>query len=286
MSFSAELKTELCKLRSPECCRKAELFAMAVFGLIFSGEKIEILTQSADTAQNFAYLAKKVYSARADITSSNGARPTFKAVISGADAEKIFADLPKIEVTEDCCKNSFLRGAFLACGQISDPEKGFRIDFRIKNREFMPLLVNILTERELPFSVSKRDKYDLIYLKKSEAVEDLITMLGAGNITLSVMQAKMLNELRGDTNRRANIEISNLSKIVESSIKQRKAIEKIIKREKFESLPEDLQEVALLRTGNPEASLGELCKLCSFSVTRSGLNHKLQKLIEIAERIK
>ncbi|MBQ0083576.1 MAG: DNA-binding protein WhiA [Clostridiales bacterium] len=286
MSFSAELKTELCKLKVSECCRKAELSAMAVFGLDFSRKNISFLSGTAAVAQNFGYLLHKTLRLSVRSAGSDGIRPTYKVSLTENDAAVLKEYLENFVLSEnECCLNSFLRGAFLACGQISDPDKSIRIDFRVKNKEYTDYLCNLLTNRGLDFYISRRDKYDLIYIKKSESVEDLITCMGAGNITLKIMEAKMVKELRNDTNRRANIEVFNLGKIVNSSVKQRTAIEKIIKKEKFETLPDDLKEVALLRMANQEASLEELCKLCSFSVTRSGLNHKLQRLIDLSKEI-
>lgn len=287
MSFSTELKTELCKLKSSECCRRAELFAMAAFGLVFSREKISVITQTHAVAQNFAYLLKKNFGINTNVYSSSGVRPTHTIKLIGTNAAAVFDALNNYTPTEnDCCKNAFLRGAFLSCGQISNPEKSIRIDFRVKNPDLTTLLCDALKEKNLEFKVSGRQNFDLIYIKKSESVEDLITIMGAGNITLKIMDAKMINELRNNTNRKANLEVSNLDKIVNSSLIQRNAIKKIISSEKFETLPDDLKEAALLRMANPEASLKELCKLCDYSITRSGFNHKLQKLIEIANNIK
>ncbi len=293
MSFSSELKTELCALKSPVCCRKAECYAVMLFGQSFSADKISLLSHTPAVIQNFNYLAKKCFGVRPTLSSPAAELPPTKAVIFAPDSKKIFTDL---EITEDniinpeiykdeCCSAAFLRGAFVACGQMQSPEKGFRIDFRIKNKNSTEALTHILSEKGILHSVSKRDKYDLLYIKKSESVQDTVTIMGAGAVTLKLIDEQMIKELRNDTNRRANIEVSNLSKVVESSLKQRAAIEKIIKSGRFDTLPDNLQELCLLRMGNPEASLKDLCRLYSSPVTRSALNNMLNKLLDTANKL-
>ena len=129
-----------------------------------------------------------------------------------------------------------------------------------------------------------RSSKNVIYFKKSETIEDLITIMGAGNITLELMDLKIIKEVRNNINRRNNAEVANTAKMVEASIKQRNAISFLIKQEKFDILPPELQEIALLRMANKEATLGELCRLSSFPLTRSGLNHRLRRIIETAQK--
>ena len=290
MSFCTKLKTELCNLRTSECCRMAECYGIMLFGRSFCAEKIDILTENEAVAQNFCFLLKKCFGIVEKVISSSGKRPMHKVSVSNnADRQKILDRLgPNILdsdiLNKDCCRSAFIRGAFLSCGQCTDPTKSPRIDLNIKNESLVPTLLGILNDVEIEPNLGARSSKSVIYFKKSETVEDLITIMGAGNITLELMDLKIIKEVRNDINRRNNAEVANTAKMVEASIKQRAAISFLIKKEKFEILPPELQEVALLRMANKEATLSELCKLSIFPLTRSGLNHRLSRIIETAQK--
>ena len=292
MSFSSELKTELCNLKVSECCRFAELCGMMMFGQSFSNSKISVLSDSQAVASNFAYLLKKTFGIRPNFESSNGKRPMYKAFVVEAEERKriieFFSNTFFVDTTlkKDCCRDSFIRGAFLVCGQIQNPEVEQRVEFRIKNTDNTDFLFDILKDRGILLNKSSRQGADLLYTKKSEVIEDLVTAMGASSVTLELIDVKMIRELRNNINRKNNAELSNTSRVIEASIQQRKAIKYLIDKQKFEILPDDLKEVALLRMANPEASLSDLCRLSSVSITRSGLNHRLKKIIDIVEEIK
>lgn len=297
MSFCSELKSELSQLKTSECCRTAEFCAMLMLGKSFCINKACITSSCRGVIQNFCFLTRRVFGIKPDIHESFGTRPTYTAKICAADCEKIFthfgANSENITekiidagiVQNECCRFAFLRGAFNVCGQMQDLSKGLRVDLRIKNRGITHIIENIMSEVGLEFNVSHRNDCDVLYIKKSESVEDFITGIGAGNVTLKIIESRVISELRLNTNRRSNAEVANLSRVVESSLKQRSTIEKIIKSGKFETLPTALQETALLRMANPEASLTELCRLYSGHITKSGINRQLSALAEIAEKI-
>ncbi len=293
MSFSTVLKEELCSFKTTPCCRRAECYAMLLFGQSFSAKKISLLSKTPAVIQNLSFLLKKSFGITADILCPKGSAVPNKAVLSKESCEELFNALNispdnilnPVILQSECCSCAFLRGAFLACGQIQSPEKGARIDFRIKNKPLAGILGEVLDEIGIKYSLSERDTYTLLYIKKSESVEDTVTAMGASNVTLQLIDEKMIKELRNNINRRSNLEVSNLSRVVNSSLRQRAAIEKIIKSGKFEMLSPALQELALLRMANHEASLSDLCRLYSTSITRSSLNNMLSKLIEIGEKI-
>lgn len=292
MSFSSELKVELSNLKLSECCRFAELCGMMMFGQSFSQNKISILSDTKEVASNFGYLLKKCFSIKAQYSSSEGKRPMYKAFVPSLEDRKTIIDyftnnfFADTTLKKDCCRDAFIRGAFLVCGQIQNPEVEHRAEFRIKNTENTEYLYNILIERGIILNKSTRQGADLLYTKKSETTQDLVTAMGAFATTLELIDVKMIKELRNDINRRNNAELSNTSRVIEASIIQRNAIKYLIDNEKFEILPDDLKEIALLRMANPEASLTELSRLSSVSITRSGLNHRLKKIIDIVEELK
>lgn len=293
MSFSATLKSELCNLRMSDCCRKAECYGIMLFGQSFSNEKISILTDNETVAQNFIFLLKRCFGVNAVRVSSDGKRPMHKVTVANhMDCEKIIADTCNSEIinqdiiSKDCCRDAFIRGAFLACGQMQNPEKGFRAEFCIKNPLITDVFTDILLNRGLAPNRTKRGERHILYFKKSGSVEDLITVMGTAGITLDLIEVKILKEVRNNINRRNNVDMANLSKTTDASVRQRSAVKYLIDKGKFDILPTELQEIALLRTANPEATLAELCRLSNISLTRSGMNHRLQRIMEIAEEYK
>lgn len=295
MSFSYEFKKQICDIKMPECCRRAVCYGMMLFGHFFKYDKISILTDNEAIQKNFDYLIKKCFSVNCTLSSSSGKRPMFKAELS--DREIISFIFLKLGITgdnfinemllkKDCCRDAFLRGAFLSCGQVADPEKEYRLEFRIKNSLFADFLQEILISRGIPPRRTTRAGNYILYYKNSEQIEDLVTVLGLGNITLQIIDHKIIKGVRNNINRKNNIDDSNSSKTIEASITQRTAIKYLIDNEKFDILSDDLKEIALLRMANPEASLTELSRLCSVSITKSGLNHRLKRIVETADNFK
>lgn len=293
MSFSATLKNELCNLRTSDCCRRAECYGLMLFGQSFSYDKISLLTDNEAVAQNFSFLLKRCFGVPAVITSSCGKKPMHKVTVgASADREKIINTVCNGEtinqsiISRDCCRDAFIRGAYLACGQMQNPEKGLRAEFCVKNTLLTDAFTEVLLTRGLTPNRTKRGQRDILYFKKSDSVEDLMTVMGVAGITLDLIEVKILKEVRNNINRRNNVDMANLSKTTDASVKQRSAIKYLIEKGKFDILPPELQEIALLRTANPEATLSELCRLCSISLTRSGMNHRLQRIMDIAEEYK
>ena len=293
MSFSATLKNELCNLRMSDCCRRAECYGLMLFGQSFSYDKISLLTDNESVVQNFTFLLKKCFGVQAECLSSTGKKPMHKvSVVNPADREKLvnlFGNNQKINmqiIEKDCCRDAFIRGAFLSCGQMQNPEKGLRTEFCIKSPILTDTFTEILLTRSLSPSRTKRGEKNILYFKKSDTVEDIMTVMGVAGITLDLIEVKILKEVRNNINRRNNVDMANLSKTTDASVKQRSAIKYLIQKGKFDILPPELQEIALLRTANPEATLSELCRLSSISLTRSGMNHRLQRIMDIAAEYK
>lgn len=296
MSFTKNLKTELCQNKMPECCTKALCYALLLFGQSFNLNKISCLSDNNYVLNLYCSLIYKLFGITPHTEASGGKRPMYKAFIeSETDRAKIISffcgqNNPEETVNYDflnktCCKNSFMRGVFLACGQASDPKREYRIEFRIKNPELSFILFDFFYKRNLEPKITLKGITNVIYFKKSECVEDFFTMLGATSVTLELMDIKIMKDLRTNINRRNNYELANTSRAIEASIIQRAAIKRLMDNGKFETLPEELQEIALLRTANPEASLTDLCKLSPVSITRSGMNHRLQRIVAAAQSL-
>lgn len=290
MSFSKTLKAELCDIRSAVCCRKAELYGILLFSKCFSQNEITAVTESEALCSHITAVLKKDFGIFVTPITVGQKRKSFKLTLGPDESNLLFnefsdGNILNRNITEkECCKNAFLRGMFLSCGQASDPTKEYRIDLRIKNPDTAYAVFDILYKRELSPKLTLKGNTNYIYFRKSESIEDFLTIISATPATLELMDIKIIKGVRNEINRKNNAEDANTSKSIEASIAQRRAIELLIKKGKFEMLGDDLKEIALLRTANPEASLSELCKLCSTSISRSGINHRISRIMELAKK--
>ncbi len=295
MSFSRDLKTQLCENKSSECCRKAECYGFMLFGQSFSVQKISLLTDNEAVAKRYAYLISHCFDITAKTEVNKAKKTNYKVYIEKEAERKRILNLLGLTpdnantyintdiIKKDCCKNAFIRGMFLGCGQAADPEREYRVDLRIKNAELSYAAFDLLYKRGLEPRITLKNLTNVVYLKRSECVEDFLTLIGAAALSLQVMDARVIKDFRSKLNRKGNFEDANTSKVINASIEQRSAIEFLIETDKFSLLTEELQYAAKLRLDNPYAPLSELCKISSIPITRSGLNHRLKKIMEIAQ---
>ena len=187
----------------------------------------------------------------------------------------------------DCsdCYNSFVAGVFLSCGTVSSPEKDYHLEFSVSYLNLSKSFVTLLNELELEPKTTKRKGYNIIYFKDSESIEDLLYIMGASNSMFEVMNVKIVKEIRNSANRRANCETANIEKTVKASMPQIEAIVKIKKKKGLDSLSPPLREMAEMRLENPEVSLSELAEMFNPPLSRSGANHRLRRLMRIAEEL-
>ena len=179
--------------------------------------------------------------------------------------------------------NALIRGAFLAGGNISDPEKEYRIEFSFKEIETAEQFRELFLSRRLNLRLVERAGKWLLYTKDSDTIEDLLTLMGAGGETLNLIGIKVYKSVRNKSNRQNNCETSNILKTADAAYKQTRAIKRLQSRGLLETLPEELYEVAILRLENPDLSLMGLCKLPGSNLTRSGINHRMKKILELAK---
>ncbi len=296
MSFCSEVKNELLNIRPSSCCRPSYIYGFMLFGRSFSIKKIALQTANPNVAKAYADLIKFNYGAEVKITQGGSIRPTYKAeVISDADRLKILAlidfgindtVIDRSLFVRECCPQSFIRGAFLACGNINDPEKEYRAEFSVKNEALADDLLLLLSEYDIFLKKTRRGTATVLYTKDSGMIEDLLTVMGDTHRTLEIMDTKIMKDVKNNINRQRNCDNANITKTVEASIKQRAAIEYLEKTDRLGSLPQELLDAAILRRENPDLTLKELCKKSKTAITVSGLNHRLKRIIEIYEEIK
>ena len=185
----------------------------------------------------------------------------------------------------DCegCINAFVAGAFLSCGTVSTPQKDYHLEFTVPYLNLSKSLVTLLGEIELAPKTSNRKGYNIVYFKGSEAIEDCLYLMGASSAMFEMMNVEIVKDFRNKANRTANCEAANIEKTVKASFAHIKAIERIESAKGQKKKKNDLKEMAVLRRDNPELSLAELSKLSGMS--RSGVNHRLKRIVQIAENL-
>ena len=297
MSFSTDVKSELCSVRTDNAAAEAECHGMLVLCRSFSFDKIIFQTACCEAAEHFVALLRRCFDVFTAINVGGSKKPTYTVeVTSDADRKRILFSLGykyNENLTVDFAKiktdgnlKAFIRGAFLSGGNLSEPEKEYRAEFSFKSNDTAADFVGLLDSKGFEFSLTYRAGKFLVYTKNSETIEEFLTYIGAEGETLNLIGVKVVKSVRNRVNRRNNFETSNILKTANAAYTQRQAIEKIKHTRPLETLPDELYEVALLRLNNPEAPLSELCKLSSVKLTRSGFNHRMQKLLEIAKNIK
>ena len=219
------------------------------------------------------------------------------SLINSDDCARIFDDyghhdndislrVNRANISSDELVAAFLRGAFEGCGSVSDPMKSYHAEFCVPHKNLSVDLCKILSEIPecdfTPKTVVRNGSY-VVYFKGSEQICDLLTYIGATNCAMEIMGTKAVKQVRNNINRRINSEVANITKIASASAKQLSAIKKIKDKRGLESLPDDLKEIAVLRLENPEMSLRDLGQNLSTPISRSGANHRMNRLLEYAE---
>ena len=300
ISFSGNAKAEICRnFPQKRCCALAECFGILLFCNSFSAEGIRIVTESRELSALLPKLFKRAFGVAFD--SAPEADQTGKLVFHISDREKIrdimnafgfhpkdtlslHINLPVVE--EECCKNAFLRGAFLSGGSVTDPVKGYHLELTTSHmsviREAYALMEDILGFYP---KLASRGGGQVLYLKQSELISDFLTFLGAPLAAMGIMEARLEKELNNKVNRRCNCDDANTSKVVEAAQEHLAAIRILREQGALSSLPAKLQQAAAAREDHPEASLAELAAMMEPPITKPAMNHRLKKLVEMAKEI-
>lgn len=303
VSFSKKLKIELSEVPYA-CggCKAAEVYGLLLFGRSLGGKTVSFATEHKAVADRFV-------SGLIDLTSAivtvkyigsryhKGGKLYIAEVEDELDSELInsrFADdsgngglLENSEIIKnDCCKSAFLRGAFMACGSIIDPEKEYHLEFVVQNSRLAQCFMNFIGDLGIPIKSTVRKNATVLYIKESENIEDILTLMGAVRSSLEIMNVKIVKDVRNKVNRVTNCETANIGKTVAASTKQIEDIKYIKRKKGLGFLADDLRETAQLRLENPDMSLKELSGLLSGSISRSGVNHRLKRISETAEELR
>ena len=297
MSFAGQAKSELCRTAlSRRCCAQAEAYGVLMFCNQFSGNEIRVVTESDMLAVRLPQLFKKAFKIEFDRMPEQDSvgKRTFAVTapdklaavreVYGMDSGGPVAHHINFAVLEEtCCRLAFLRGAFLAGGSVTDPEKSYHLELATSHYNVSREVLALMQECGFnPKQTTRKANY-IAYFKRSEDIEDFLTGIGAPLAAMEIMNAKVEKTLRGSVNRRVNCDAANLDKAVEAAQSQLEAIRKLEQSGVLDTLPDKLQEAAQLRLTHPEETLSQLAEQCDPPITKSALNHRLRKLVELGQ---
>lgn len=192
-------------------------------------------------------------------------------------------NFPKQVIQKECCKKAFIRGIFLATGSVNDPNKAYHFEIVVHNREMAETVKEVINSFSLDAKVVKRKKYYIVYLKEGSMIVDILNIMGAHISLMDMENIRILKDMRNDINRRVNCETANIKKTVNAARKQIEDIEYIEKTKGLKYLNDSLRQLAELRLEEPDANLSELGEMLNPPVSKSGVNHRLRKISNIAK---
>lgn len=272
---------------------------MLIFGRNFGITEISLMTEIQSVAEHYCTSIRDLTGVTPMVTCSKAGNYKIN-IPTKADRIKILEffgytgkeitlriNLSNLEQSnEDCCSKAFLRGAFLVCGSVTDPEKDYHIEFSVTKAKLCEDLMQIIGDLGLKCKKIIRNNSYVVYSKEAESIEDYIGTMGANNAFLEVMQTRAMKDIKNQINRRSNFESANMSRSIEAGLKQVTLIEEVLSKIKLSDMTKDLGDLCALRLENPDISLDELGKLMNPELSRSAVSRRFKKLEKIAAELK
>jgi len=303
-SFSSEVKRELSRVTGQECCALAELASLLRMGgnLLLRGTNLAIsfTTENAAVARKVLVLIKGAYAVETEVRVSRGQRlkknNTYMIrVLPSPQVRELLSTLGVLPgspgvgasglLRRGCCRRAYLRGAFLGGGSVNRPEGEYHLELVTDNQEFAETLRRVMRQFSLPAGLTDRKRDYVVYLKDGDAITSFLRLIEAYNALLTFENVRVVKEMRNQVNRLVNCETANLQKTVDASLQQVESIRLIQAKRGLHTLSPALREVAEARLSHPAATLQELTELWEGKMSRSGLNHRLRKLKQLAEEL-
>lgn len=297
MSFSEEVRKEICTYITDKDKRFACLYGMLLFSRTLKKNHVCFQTKSAVSAETFGRLFEKVFHIKLDCKESHGKNGNAvyiydikAAEITGEIFSKYRIDENERHIDSEIISTSslgiFTAGIFLACGSVNDPEKEYHLEFTVTDELLADELIALLGDIGVTAKRSSRRGQHIVYIKGSDCIEDTLTFIGAQQCTLDIINVRIYKDIRNKANRIANCDTANIDKTVNASLKQIDDISLIAKTKGLESLPDELLEIAQLRLENTGMSLRDIGENLSEPISRSGVNHRFQRIAKIADDIR
>ncbi len=310
MSFSSKVKEELARhIGNARHCRIAEISAIInLNGQIEYNEAsgsygIKVHTENPTVARKYFTLLKKTFNINVEVVMRRShhlkKKRVYNVYVFGKNEVtkilqachlikdgKVRHEIDSLIVGTTCCKRSYIRGAFLATGSMSDPEKTYHLEIVDLREEHSRQLMDLINYFDMDAKTVLRKKYQVVYLKEGKQIVEFLNVIEAHVSLMELENLRILKEMRNNVNRIVNCETANLNKTVSAAVRQIRDIEYIRDTIGLEALPEHLEELAHLRLDNSDASLKELGELLSPTVGKSGVNHRLRKISRFAESLR
>ncbi len=289
MSFSSMQKSELINyVYKSVCCRRALLSGILFArGRLSSEEDVSFNLEKRESAEFAAKLIKEFYGQAPVISRPTSGGRCVRIEFKSKSAAKYISNIPKKHdlFLEKClsCKSSFLRGVFIASGRISDPMKQYDLELSVGERA--NVLSDFLCDLGVPPLITHKAMGDVLYYKNSSLIEDFCALAAMNTAAFSIMNAKIKSDIRNTANRIANCETNNIGKAVNASMKQIDTLAALERAGLFSSLPEELEATARLRMEHRDLSLSQLAAIAVPPISKSGLSHRLKKIMELAEQL-
>lgn len=313
MSFSIKVKNELANhISNATHCRIAELAALiSMCGSVIIDEnnnyKIRIKTETQPTAEKIKKLLWKTFKVDVDISTRENAYSKVgrtytllvgdhqqalkilqatKLINENNEIGENFSITNNIVIMKDCCKRAFIRGAFMAAGSISDPNKSYHFEIKCNSEKKAKQLIELLENYNIDGKMVARKGGYVVYIKEGEGIVDVLNVMEAHVSLMEMENVRILKGMSNYYNRQVNCETANIKKTVATSVRQIDDIDFIIQNKGIDYLPEKLQDIAWVRKENPDASLQELGEMLDSPLGKSGVNHRLRKICQIAQELR
>ncbi len=291
MSFAFETKSEVCAIPTvKDCCKKALLSGILTFAGVKIKGGIKFSTENSFVKELVLNIINQLYKADVVLTQNERTKSTLY-VIEITNCDDMLSDLGLNLIAmhinypilnRDCCKRAFIRGAFLGGGSVTNPDKSYHLEISTRHLTLKDEFLRLLMKFGIKAKTMERSGCHVFYLKGSEAIQDMLVLIGANNTTLKFIDVKITREVKNNINRRQNCDFANMDKIIEAAAVQKKAIDKINTTIGIDLLPPDLETLAWARLENMEVSLRELGDMMDPPLNKSAVNRKMKKLIEIS----
>ncbi|WP_302626425.1 DNA-binding protein WhiA [uncultured Eubacterium sp.] len=313
MSFSGKVKDELSiHISSAMHCKIAEIAAiLSMCGSVSIDENnnysVRFRTETRATAEKLKKLLWKTFRFETEIVCRNNAysknQQTYtisikdnekakkvlqatKLINENGDIEENFSITNNVVIMKDCCKRAFIRGAFMAAGSITNPQKSYHFEIKCNSDKKSEQIINLLKSFAIDAKTVARKGNFVVYIKEGEGIVDVLNVMEAHVALMEMENIRILKDMSNYYNRQNNCEIANIKKTVSTSFRQIEDIKMIIEKKGLSYLPEKLQDIAIVRIDNPDASLQELGQMLEPPLGKSGVNHRLRKICQIADDLR
>lgn len=299
MSFAYHVKVELCRAKRKyrRCCALAEVYGVLLFSGLLRPERAKMTSEHIYLVARFVQMVELETGLELGIDNREGSS-SYSIAISERELQLLLGQIgaqpfeqglrlhiDRSPLGQPHCQAAFVRGAFLQCGTLIDPQRGYHLEFTTTHRQLGEDLCALLQEMQIPARTVQRKNSCVVYVKGSEAIEDMLNLMGASQSALQFMEIKVMRDVRGRINRKVNCETANIARTAAAAVRQRQAIQTVFSLCGSESLDDGLRQVAQLRMEYPEMSLKEIGQHCDPPISRHGVNHRMNRLLQMAQEM-